>query len=86
MPLRRYLTHVPEGGDQALPKREPHASLAPDLAAGDTGRPGSPESRPTARSPEAVRSMLSKYRSGLERGRAAAARDLPDDPEAEPPA
>jgi hypothetical protein len=85
LPLRPNLTHVPGGGEQILPRREPHASLAPDLAAGDRGRPGSPESRPTARSPEAVRSMLSRYRSGLERGRAEAARDLPDDPEAEPP-
>jgi hypothetical protein len=25
--------------------------------------------------------MLTRYRSGLERGRAAAARDLPDDPD-----
>jgi signal transduction histidine kinase len=87
LPLRRYVTHVPEGGpDPPLPKRAPHASLAPDLAAaGDTGRADGPEPRPAARSPEEVRSMLSRYRSGLERGRAAAARDLPDDPEDDPP-
>jgi len=75
LPLRRYVTQLPEG-DPPLPKRAPHASLAPDLAA-----PGSPASRPAARSPEQVRSMLTRYRSGLERGRAAAARDLPDDPD-----
>lgn len=79
LPLRRYVTQIPEA-DPPLPKRAPHASLAPDLAA-----PGNPASRPAARSPEQVRSMLSRYRSGLERGRAAAARDLPDDPDDDPP-
>ena len=78
LPLRRYVTQVPEA-DPPLPKRAPHASLAPDLAA-----PGNPASRPAARSPEQVRSMLTRYRSGLERGRAAAARDLPDDPDDDP--
>jgi hypothetical protein len=71
------------GASQQLPKRAPHASLAPGLAAagqpGQPGQPGDPGNRP-ARSPEAVRSMLTRYRSGLECGRAAAARDLPDDP------
>ncbi|HYN18026.1 MAG TPA: ATP-binding protein, partial [Actinomycetes bacterium] len=75
LPLRRYVTQVPEA-DPPLPKRPPHASLAPDLAAAD---PGDPAARPAARSPEQVRNMLTRYRSGLERGRAAA-RDLPDDP------
>jgi hypothetical protein len=28
--------------------------------------------------------MLTRYRSGLERGRAAAARDLPEDPDNDP--
>jgi hypothetical protein len=77
MPTRRYVPQVP-GDGQPLPKRAPHASLAPDLAA--AGQPGDPGNRP-ARSPEQVRSMLTRYRSGLERGRAAAARDLPDDPD-----
>jgi hypothetical protein len=82
LPLRRYVTQVP---DQSLPKRAPHANLAPDLAAaGDPGRPGDPGARPAARSPEQVRSMLTRYRSGLERGRAAAARDLPEDPDGDP--
>ena len=84
MPTRRYVPQVPGDGQQ-LPKRAPHASLAPDLvlgsaAAGQPGQPGDPGDRP-ARSPEQVRSMLTRYRSGLERGRAAAARDLPDDPD-----
>ena len=77
MPTRRYVPQVP-GDSQQLPKRAPHASLAPDLAA--AGQPDDPGNRP-ARSPEQVRSMLTRYRSGLERGRAAAARDLPDDPD-----
>ncbi|HEX7146726.1 MAG TPA: ATP-binding protein, partial [Actinomycetota bacterium] len=76
LPLR----WVPEA-DPPLPKRAPHASLAPDLAAGD---PGDPATRPAGRSPEQVRSMLTRYRSGLERGRAAAARDLPEDPDGAP--
>jgi signal transduction histidine kinase len=85
LPLRRDVTNVPEGSRRALPKRAPHTSLAPDLAAvGDTGQPTDSESRPATRSPEEVRTMLSSYRSGLERGRAAAARDLPDDPDDDP--
>ena len=81
MPTRRYVPEVPEDGPP-LPKRAPHASLAPDLVLGSAaaGQPGDPGNRP-ARSPEQVRSMLTRYRSGLERGRAAAARDLPDDPD-----
>jgi signal transduction histidine kinase len=83
MPTRRYVPEVPAPG-RPLPKRAPHASLAPDLAAaGQPGQPGDPGNRP-ARSPEQVRSMLTRYRSGLERGRAAAARDLPDDPDDDP--
>jgi signal transduction histidine kinase len=83
MPTRRYVPQVPGDGQQ-LPRRAPHASLAPDLAAGQPGQPGDPGNRP-ARSPEQVRSMLTRYRSGLERGRAAAARDLPDDPDDDDP-
>jgi hypothetical protein len=79
LPMRRYVTQRAPAEDQPLPKRAPHTSLAPDLAA--TGQPGDPESPPAARSPEQVRNMLTRYRSGLERGRAAAARDLPDDPD-----
>ena len=75
------MTQVPEA-DPPCPSG-PHASLAPDLAAPG---PGDPRARPTARSPEQVRSMLTRYRSGLERGRAAAARDLPEDPDGDPAA
>ena len=81
LPMRRYVTQRAPTDDQALPKRAPHTSLAPDLAATGTGQPGDPASPPAARSPEQVRNMLTRYRSGLERGRAAAARDLPDDPD-----
>jgi hypothetical protein len=84
LPMRRYVTQRAPTNDQPLPKRAPHTSLAPDLAA--TGQPGDPASPPAARSPEQVRSMLTRYRSGLERGRAAAARDLPDDPDGDLPA
>jgi hypothetical protein len=82
-PLRRYVT---QDRDQPLPRRSPHNSLAPDLAAGDPARPGEPgTARAGGRSPEQVRNMLTRYRSGLERGRAAAARDdLPDDPDGDP--
>jgi anti-sigma regulatory factor (Ser/Thr protein kinase) len=84
LPLRRYVTQIPER-EPPLPKRAPHTSLAPDLAAtGDPGHPGDLAGRGGSRSPEQVRSMLTRYRSGLERGRAAAARDLPDDPDDEP--
>ena len=86
-PLRRYVTQDRDG-DQPLPRRSPHSSLAPDLAAGDPPRPGEPgTARSGGRSPEQVRNMLTRYRSGLERGRAAAARDdLPDDPDGDPAA
>jgi hypothetical protein len=81
LPMRRYVTQRAPTEDQALPRRAPHTSLAPDLAATGTGQPGDPATPATARSPEQVRNMLTRYRSGLERGRAAAARDLPDDPD-----
>jgi hypothetical protein len=86
-PLRRYVTQDRDG-DQPLPRRSPHTSRAPALAAGDPARPGEPGSgRPGGRSPEQVRNMLTRYRSGLERGRAAAARDdLPEDPDGDPAA
>jgi hypothetical protein len=64
-----------------LPRRVPRANLAPGMVAaqaaapaasptpGDSAQPSSS----AARSPEEVRSMLSSYRSGLERGRMMAA-------------
>ena len=66
-----------------LPRRVPRANLAPGMVAARTAATGaSPEpagsSQPpssAARSPEEVRSMLSSYRSGLERGRMAAGED-----------
>ena len=66
-----------------LPRRVPRANLAPGMVAARTAATGaSPEpagsSQPSssaARSPEEVRSMLSSYRSGLERGRMAAGED-----------
>ncbi|HKE99868.1 MAG TPA: nitrate- and nitrite sensing domain-containing protein [Actinomycetes bacterium] len=49
-----------------LPRRIPRANLAPAWVAG----PGAPAPRGASnRSPEEVRSMLSSYRTGLERGR-----------------
>jgi signal transduction histidine kinase len=76
LPLRRSAAPAPEV-DPPLPMRSPHASLAPDLAAGQPSHRAAPRA---ARSPEQVRVMLTRYRSGLERGRVAGARDLPDDP------
>jgi HAMP domain-containing protein len=64
-----------------LPRRVPRANLAPGMVAArtaaavrpaDTTGPGGATSS-AARSPEEVRSMLSSYRSGLERGRMMAA-------------
>jgi HAMP domain-containing protein len=64
-----------------LPRRVPRANLAPGILAMqaeqepsapvDLDRPAAPDLPPTARarSPEEVRSMLSSYRSGVERGR-----------------
>jgi hypothetical protein len=65
-----------------LPRRVPRANLAPGMAAARTAATAATEpadsSQPSsaaARSPEEVRSMLSSYRSGLERGRMAAGED-----------
>jgi HAMP domain-containing protein len=65
-----------------LPRRVPRANLAPGMVAArtaaavrpaDTTGPQAPTSSSPPRSPEEVRSMLSSYRSGLERGRMMAA-------------
>jgi Nitrate and nitrite sensing/HAMP domain len=64
-----------------LPRRVPRANLAPGMvaartaatAASPTAASTSQPSPSAARSPEEVRSMLSSYRSGLERGRMMAA-------------
>jgi len=61
-----------------LPRRVPRANLAPGIVAAQTqraagGRPSGPQAPDDpaagARSPDEVRSMLSSYRTGLERGR-----------------
>jgi hypothetical protein len=67
-----------------LPRRVPRANLAPGMVAAHTAATAATAASPTAastsqpspsaaRSPEEVRSMLSSYRSGLERGRMMAA-------------
>jgi Nitrate and nitrite sensing/Histidine kinase-, DNA gyrase B-, and HSP90-like ATPase len=84
LPTRRYLTHVPgtkepDPAVPSLPKRSPSANLAPDLAAAQPQRQlaGPAGEGQAGRSPDEVRNMLTRYRSGVERGRADA-RDLPD--------
>jgi hypothetical protein len=84
LPTRRYLTHVPgtkepDPAVPSLPKRSPSANLAPDLAAAQPQRQLARPAREgqAGRSPDEVRNMLTRYRSGVERGRADA-RDLPD--------
>jgi signal transduction histidine kinase len=84
LPTRRYLTRVPgtkatDPAQPSLPRRSPNANLAPDLAAAPSQRrPAGPAGEGQAgRSPDEVRTMLTRYRSGVERGRADA-RDLPD--------
>jgi hypothetical protein len=53
-----------------LPRRVPKANLAPGIVAGQQTTPDQPQPASTSgRSPEEVRSMLSSYRTGLERGR-----------------
>jgi HAMP domain-containing protein len=62
-----------------LPRRVPRANLAPGMVAARTSaaarpaEPPAPQASSASRSPEEVRSMLSSYRSGLERGRMMAA-------------
>ena len=56
-----------------LPRRVPRANLAPGMVASSQAAPSQPEpAQPSGRSPEEVRSMLSSYRTGLERGRSVA--------------
>ena len=62
-----------------LPRRVPRANLAPGMVAqaqrAASERPATPPPSGFSRSPEEVRSMLSSYRTGLERGRRMAAGD-----------
>jgi hypothetical protein len=56
-----------------LPRRVPRANLAPGMVASQqAGGPPPPPSQPAGRSPDEVRSMLSSYRTGIERGRTVA--------------
>jgi hypothetical protein len=56
-----------------LPRRVPRANLAPGMVANQqAGGPPPPPSQPPGRSPDEVRSMLSSYRTGIERGRTVA--------------
>jgi HAMP domain-containing protein len=57
-----------------LPRRVPRANLAPGMVAAteSAGPPPPPSPAPGGRSPEEVRSMLSSYRTGIERGRSVA--------------
>jgi hypothetical protein len=56
-----------------LPRRVPRANLAPGMVASQEATAGQPESvQASGRTPEEVRSMLSSYRTGLERGRTVA--------------
>jgi methyl-accepting chemotaxis protein len=55
-----------------LPRRVPQANLAPGMVAGQpAGAPPAP-GQAAGRSPDEVRSMLSSYRTGIERGRTVA--------------
>ena len=53
-----------------LPRRVPKANLAPGMAAAQD--PAGQPAPPPGRSPDEVRSMLSSYRTGIERGRTVA--------------
>jgi signal transduction histidine kinase len=55
-----------------LPRRVPRANLSPGMATSQqaTGQPS--PGQPPGRSPDEVRSMLSSYRTGIERGRTVA--------------
>jgi HAMP domain-containing protein len=73
-------THQPDAAvtgprltQAGLPRRIPRANLAPGMVASQEAAPDRPEPvQPSGRSPEEVRSMLSSYRTGLERGRTVA--------------
>jgi HAMP domain-containing protein len=56
-----------------LPRRVPKANLAPGIVATEPASPQpQPSPPPGGRSPDEVRSMLSSYRTGIERGRTVA--------------
>jgi hypothetical protein len=53
-----------------LPRRVPRANLAPGMTTAQ--EPAGQADPPVGRSPDEVRSMLSSYRTGIERGRTVA--------------
>jgi hypothetical protein len=56
-----------------LPRRVPRANLAPGMVDARQATSSQPDQEPaSSRTPEEVRSMLSSYRTGLERGRTVA--------------
>jgi HAMP domain-containing protein len=69
-----------------LPRRVPRANLAPGMVASQEAPADQPESvQASGRTPEEVRSMLSSYRTGLERGRTVAGgADLGEQPQDAP--
>jgi Nitrate and nitrite sensing/HAMP domain len=66
---------APEAGERltqaGLPRRVPRANLAPGMVASQPADPPPPGGQ-AGRSPDEVRSMLSSYRTGIERGRTVA--------------
>jgi hypothetical protein len=68
---------APEHGERltqaGLPRRVPRTNMAPGMVASQQASPDPvPTGPPPGRSPEEVRSMLSSYRTGIERGRTVA--------------
>ena len=68
---------APEQGERltqaGLPRRVPRTNLAPGMVAGQQASPDpAPAGAAPGRSPDEVRSMLSSYRTGIERGRTVA--------------
>jgi hypothetical protein len=73
---------VPEAGERltqaGLPRRVPRTNLAPGMVASQQGGDESIPTGPVSgRSPDEVRSMLSSYRTGIERGRTVAGGSAP---------
>jgi hypothetical protein len=83
---------TPDQGERVtqagLPRRVPRANLAPGIVASQEAGapPAPPPGQPAAgRSPDEVRSMLSSYRTGIERGRTVAGGSDPGDRPADTP-
>ncbi|MET0832537.1 MAG: hypothetical protein ABWZ62_01070, partial [Actinomycetota bacterium] len=55
-----------------LPRRVPRANMAPGMVASQQAGDEPPPGPVSGRSPDEVRSMLSSYRTGIERGRTVA--------------